>query len=153
MGKRSTAKKRGIPRGLSKHKIKSKPVLIQNNDGERTILGIRESVYYSTARFCFNFWFSCCSKLYLIPFTRTLDGKYVRLKGSKAIISTYCAWLLKFIMLLHKLVGLGIMLWSEEELRIETFMCVTYFLVYFVSFCISLVIFTRPEETMGRFPT
>ena len=52
-----------------------------------------------------------------------------------------------FLMLLHKLSGLGIMLCSEE-LKIQTFMCTSHFLIYWVSFCISAVMVIRPRETM-----
>ena len=144
MGKRTTGKKRGIQRGVGKHKIRSKP--FKGKDGERCVFCIGESVYFSGGRKLFEFWFSYCCGMYLIPFTRTSNGEYVRL-DRKGLLIHYSVWTVKFFMLLHKLSGLGIMLWSEE-LKIETFMCTSHFLIYLVSFCISLVMVVRPQETM-----
>ena len=46
MGKRSTQKKRGVGRGVAKHKIGSKPVKVKNNSETRTLFGIQHSVYF-----------------------------------------------------------------------------------------------------------
>ena len=145
MFKRNTGKKRGLQPRVTKQKIHSRP--LKRKDGERTVFGIGESVYFSMGRRCFDFWFSCCCKLYLMPFTRTQNGKYVLLNDPKPILTHYSVWLLKFFILLHKLGALAIMLWSEE-LKIETFMCASHFLIYFFSFCISMVLVVRPQETM-----
>ena len=51
------------------------------------------------------------------------------------------------MMLLHKLVGLVINGLHEGH-TIETFMCTSHFLIYLVSFCISLVMVAKPQETM-----
>ena len=53
-----------------------------------------------------------------------------------------------FLMFLHKIWGLGSLL-LQEELKAETFMCASNFLVYFASFSISLVMLVRPKETMA----
>ena len=144
MGKRSTGKKRGIHRGVAKHKIKSKAV--KGKEGGQTIFGIGESVYSSLGRKCFEFWFYWCSKLYLIPFARTEDGEYVPL-DTKSTIVHYCVWFVKFLVLLHKVVGTGTIL-LRGELTIETFMCTSHLLIYIVSFCNSLAMIARPKETM-----
>ena len=145
MGKRSNGKKRGLRRGVGKHLIKSK-VLLKKNGDERTVLWIGESVYFSAARKCFEFLFYCCSKLYLAPFTRSENGKYVPLDHRSKLIHRF-TWSVMFLMLLHKLVGVAVILW-REELKIETFLCISLFLIYFVSFCISLVMIAKPEETI-----
>ena len=144
MGKRSTGKKRGIQRGVAKHKIKSK--VLKGKDGGQTIFGIGESVYSSLGGKCFEFWFYWCSKLYLIPFARTEDGEYVPL-DTKSTIIHYCVWFVKFLILLHKLIGTGIIL-LRAELTIQTFMCTSHLLIYLGSFCISLGMIARSKETM-----
>ena len=144
MGKKSTGKKRGIQHGVGKHKIRSKP--LKAKEGERTVFGIGESVYFSLGRKCFEFWFHCCEKLYLAPFTRTEDGEFVPVNHKSTFIHR-CAWFVKFLMLLHKLGGLAKML-LFEELKIETFMCTSLFLIYFVAFSISVGMIARPTETM-----
>ena len=144
MGKRSTGKKRGIQRGVARHKIQSKAV--KGKETARRILGVEESVWFSVGGKCFDFWFYWCEKLYLVPFTRTAGGIYVALDRKSQVIH-YFVWFLKFLMLLHKAWGLGTML-VYEELKIETFMCISLFLIYFVSICISLGVVGRPKETM-----
>ena len=144
MGKRSTGKKRGIQRGVAKHKIRSKP--LKGKEGEQTVLGIGESVYFAIARKCFELWFYWCGKLYLAPFARTATGEYVPLDPRSKLIH-YVVWSLKFLMQLHKLGGLGVMLW-HGELRIETFMCTSHFLIYLTSFSISIGMIARPKETI-----
>ena len=146
MGKRSTGRKRGIQRGIVKHTIRSKRLQQGKSEGERRVFGIAESVYFSVGRKCFDFWFFCSEKLYLVPFTRTLTGQYVPLDPKRQLIH-YFVWLLQSLMLLHKVWGLGIIL-MYEELKIETFMSISQFLVCFVPFCISLGTIVRPKETM-----
>ena len=147
MGKRSTGKKRGTQEGLAKHKIESNSVLLQHHGKKQSIFGIGESVYYSAAKFCFNFWFLCCCKLYLTPFTRTTDGTHGPLSGSTAICIHYCAWLIGFTVLLQKFAELAVILLTEE-LKIQTFMCLTHSLIYFASFCISLVIVAKRKQKL-----
>ena len=94
----------------------------------------------------FEFLFYWCSKLYLAPFTRTETGEYVSLdRKSKGI--HYLVWFIMFLALLHKIVVLAIML-SDEELKIEAFICASQFLVYFISFGVSLGMIARPKESM-----
>ena len=145
MGKRSTGKKRGIQRGVAKHKIRSK-ALNGTPGGGRIFLGIEESAYFSWGKRCFDFWFFCCQKLYLAPFTRTATGQYVPWDGKSKHIH-YFTWFLMFLILLHKAWGLSIIL-LYEELKMETFLCISLFLVYFVPFCVSLGVIARPKETM-----
>ena len=117
MGKRFAGKKRGILHGIAKCKIKSKALKpkekrtvsafgesLKVKENERTLLGLRESTYYSLGITCFEFWFYWCGKLYLAPFTRTAEGKYVPLDRKSKIIH-YCVWFAKFLILLHKRVG------------------------------------------------
>ena len=144
MGKRSTQKKRGIQRGVAKHKIRSKP--LKQKEHQKKVLGIPESFYFAVGKNCFEFWFFCCRKLYLIPFTRTAQGDYVALEGSRKRIH-YLVWFIKFLVLLHKTWGLAAVL-LFEELKTETFIILSLFMVYFVSFCISFVVLARPKETM-----
>ena len=145
MGKRSTGKKRGIQRGVAKHKIRSKP-LAANFAGEWKVLGLKESVYFLLGKRCFDFWFYWSEKLYLAPFTRTATGQYVPLdRGSK--LAHNFAWFLMFLILLHKSWGLAVIL-LYEELKVETFMCISHFLACFIPFCISFGTILRPQETM-----
>ena len=144
MGKRSTRKKRGIQRGVGKHEIKSKALAVKQIDLK--ILGLGEHFYLSIARKCVEVWLYWCSKLYLTPFTRTATGQYVPLDPRSKLIHFF-VWFVKFLMLLHKLAGLTIIL-MYEELKIETFMCTSYFLIFLVSFGISLGMIARPKETM-----
>ena len=144
MGKMSTGKKRGIQQGIAKHKIGSKAG--KGSGGERLVLGTRETVYFSIGRKCFEFWFYCCCRLYLTPFTRTANGEYVP-RDRKGKLLHYTAWFLKSLMLLHKLWGLGTIL-LQEELKIETFICACQFLFYHMSISVSLVMFVKPKETM-----
>ena len=144
MGKRTTGKRRGIQRGVAKHKVRSKPVA--GLEGERTVFGVRESVYFSIGRKCFEFWLHYGGKLYLVPFAQTSRGEYVSLDRRGTLIH-YFVWLIKFLMLLHKFVGLVIM-GLQEGHKVETFMCASHFLIYLVSFCVSLVMVAKPQETM-----
>ena len=144
MGKRSTPKKRGIQRGVAKYKIRSKP--LKEREHQRTLMGIPESFYFSVGKNCFECWFFCCSKLYLLPFTRTLHGEYVPLQGKSKRIH-YLVRFIKFLVLVYKTWGLGRML-LYDEVKTETFLCISLFLISFVSFCLSLVLFARPQETM-----
>ena len=144
-GKRSTGRKRGIQRGVAKHKIRSRPVA-GKLEGERRLLGFAESVYFATSKRCFEFWFLWCDKLYLAPFTRSTAGVYVPSDWKRKLIH-YVVWFIIFLSLLHKLWVLGRML-LYEELKVETFMCMSQFLVYFVPVCISLGVILRPKETM-----
>ena len=59
----------------------------------------------------------------------------------------YLVWFTKFLVLLCKTWGLGTIL-LYEELKTETFITISLFLVYFVSFCMSFVVLARPKETM-----
>ena len=145
MGKRTIGKKRGIHRGVVQHKIQSKP--LKGQEGERTVFGLGESVYFSIGRKCFELWFHCCSTLHLVPFTRTSNGEFVLVDQRRKLIH-YFTWTLKFLMLLHKLVGLVIACVYEGH-KIETFMCTTLFLIYLVSFCISLVMVVKPQDTIN----
>lgn len=144
MGKRSTGKRRGIQRGVAKHRIQSKS--LEGSEIERTVFGIGESVYFSLGRRCFDFWFSWCDRLQLVPFTRTATGEYVALDKTRKLIH-YSVWFLMFLVLLHKVARLSLMLF-HEKLQVETFMCISLFLVYFVAFCISPGVVAQPKETM-----
>ena len=144
MGKRTTQKKRAIQQGVAKHKIKSK--VLKGTVSGRTFLGLEESVYCSWGKGCFDFWFYCCDKLYLAPFTRTATGQYVPLEGTRKLIHRF-AWSLMFLILLHEACGLAAIL-LQKELKIETFMCRALFLTWVDTFCISSGAIVRPEETM-----
>ena len=145
MGRRFAGKQRGVLRGVAKYKIKSKA--LKAKEDERTLLGLRESIYFSLGRKCFEFWFYCCGKLYLAPFTRTETGEYVPL-DRKSMLIHYVVWFVKFLVLLHKLVG-TVRILLDEELKIQmAFMCACQFLVYFVSFGVSMGMIARPKETM-----
>ena len=136
-----------MQRGIAKHKIRSKA--LKGTEGGRTLLGIEETVYFSLGKRCFDFWFYWSDKLYLAPFKRTATGQYVPLHGRRKLIHHF-TWCLMFLILLHKAWGLAAIL-LYEELKIETFMCIALFLVYFDPFCISLGVVVRPKETMALF--
>ena len=143
MGKRSTRKKRGIQRGVAKYKIKCQSLLAKRKD--YTYLGVGEHVYLAVARHCFEFWLYCSQRLYLVPFTRNASGQCVPL-DRKSNLLHYLAWSVKLLLLLQKLVGLAMIL-VEKEVKIETFMCSSQVLVHLTTFCISLVLIAKPEET------
>ena len=82
----------------------------------------------------------------MLPFTRRVHGEYVPLDRKSTLIH-YFVWFLKFLMLLHKFAGLATILFYEPP-KIETFLCSCHFLIYFISFCISLGVVYRPKETM-----
>ena len=145
MGKRSIAKKRGIQRGVAKHKIRSQP-LTDKPTYTRRILGIEESVYFSLGKRCFDFWFFGSDKLYLTPFTKTGNGQYVPL-DAKAKFGHYSAWFLMFLILVHQLGGVALIVLCDE-LKIETIICITLFLTHLMPFCFSFGTIFRPEETM-----
>ena len=105
-GQKVHGEKRGIQQGVAKHKVRSKPVA-GNVEAEGTLLGISESTYCSMARRSFDFWLFCCDKLYLAPFKRTATGVYVPLEW-KSKVMHYFAWLLMFLILLHKVWGLTV---------------------------------------------
>ena len=133
---------------MAKHKIQSKPLELTEGTKvtERTVLGVGESVYFSLGKRCFDFFFCWSGKLYLVPFGRTASGQYVPLDKKSKLIH-YLVWLVQFLMLLHKSWGLGVIL-LHGKLKVETFMCTSLFLVYFVGFCISLGVVAQPKETM-----
>ena len=145
MGKTTTGKKRGVQRGVAKHKIGSRPV--KENGDEQLLFGLREAVYFSMARKCFEFFLHSCATIYLTPFTRTADGQYVP-RGRKGMVMHYTVWLVKCILFLHKTLGLGTLLLYDNEFNIETIMCAAHFILYFISFSISLVMLVKPKETM-----
>ena len=137
--KKRTSKTRVIQREGAKHKIQSRYPALE--EGKLRVLGMEESVFFATGRICFDFWFYCCDKLYLAPFRRTNSGEYVPLDQRSYRI--HCAvWATQFLLLLHKSWSLGAMLFYEE-LKVETFMCVSLFLVSFLCFCLSLGVTKR----------
>ena len=93
-----------------------------------------------------KFWFYSSTVLYLTPFTRTAHGQY-NLRDHKSMIAHYFVGFIMLLMFLQKTCGLGTLL-LYDELKIETFICAANFLVYYVSFSLSLVMLVRPKETM-----
>ena len=145
MGKNgSTGKMCGIERGVAKHRIRSESG--KGEGSERLVFGIQDTVYFSMARKCFEFWFHTCTMLYLTPFTRTTSGKYVQ-RDRKGTLAHFLVWLIKLVMLLHKLWGLGTLL-LYDDLKIETFLCACQVLTYLNSFSMGMVMLVRPKETM-----
>ena len=143
MGKRSTGRKRGIQRGVGKHKIKIKPL-----EGEKSeaVFGLHKSVYASLGEKCFEILYQGSVFFQLIPFRRNAAGEYVPLNW-KQKIGHYAVLSLGFVILLQKTLGtLELLLF--EELKIETFMCLSLFLIYMVATMIGLGVWARPEETM-----
>ena len=147
MGRRGTQKKRGVARGVAKHKISSKPLKLGNNEKTRTVAGIRHSVFFALGKSCFEFLLFCCHKLHLVPFTRTPSGQYVPLDGKNKVLYLI-AWFLMFLMLVHKVWGMVMGFLLYEGLEIETLFCVSLFLIYFVPVCVSLGVIVRPQETI-----
>ena len=144
MGKKSTGRKRGMQRGVGKHKIRSKA--IEARPGEDGFLGIRRSVYFAWGLKCFDLLYRGTEFFQLAPFRRTLSGEYVHL-NSKQKTRYYAALGIGFVLMLQKLWGTAELL-LFEELKIETFMCISLFLIYLVAFMIGLGIWARPQETM-----
>ena len=143
MGKRSTGRKRGILRGLGKHKIKIKP--LEGQSGE-TVFGVKKSVVSDLGAKCFEVMYQGSVFFQLVPFRRTIGGEYIPLIWKQKVphYAVLCLW---FALTLHKLLGtLEILLF--EELKVQTFICVTLFLIHLVAIGYSVGVWARPEETM-----
>ena len=133
---------------MAKYKPRSRKPWEGSEDGERTVVfGISQSTLCSIAGKYFELWFYCCRKLYLAPFTRTAAGEYVPVDRKSKLIH-YLVWSIVSLMFLHKLGGLGTMLYQAEELKLEIFIGTSQVLIYLLSFCFSLVMITKPSETM-----
>ena len=144
MGKKSTGRKRGIQRGVGKHKIQS--TALNARPGHDGFLGIGRSVYFAVGHKCFDLLYRGTEFFQLAPFRRTLSGKYVPLNLKQKF--RYCAALgIGLALMLQKLWGTAELL-LFEELKIETFMCISLCLIYLVAFMIGLGIWAQPEETM-----
>ena len=144
MGKKSTGRKRGIQRGVGKHKIQSKAVGAR--PGEDGFLGIGRSVYFALGLKCFELLYRGTEFFHLVPFKRNANGEYVPL-DLKQKIWHYAALSLGSVLMLQKAWG-TVELLLFEELKIQTFMCISLFLIYLVAFMIGLGIWARPQETM-----
>ena len=143
---RATWKKRIIQqRGVGKHKILPKAIDQQKKDTS-TLLGISKSSYSHCGAKCFDFLFHGCVIFHVVPFRRTPSGKYVPLDW-KQKIAHYAVLSLWIVLTVQKpFVILRMLL--HEELRIETFICVSLFVIHFVAFMISLGTLARPQETI-----
>ena len=143
MGKRSTGRKRGIQRGVGKHKIKIKKLPKKT---EETLFGVDKSVYSATGEKCFEFLYQGSVFFQLVPFRRTATGQYVPLNW-KQKLAHYAVLSLSAASTLHKTLGtLEFLLF--EELKVETFMCISLFLICLISMMVSLGVWARQEETM-----
>ena len=144
MGKRSTGRKRGIQRGGGKHKIKIKKL---SGKEDETVLGLGKSVYSALGAKSFEFLYQGSVFLNLVPFRRNDSGEYVPLDCWKQKVKYYAVLCLGFVFMLHKILAtVEILLF--EELKIQTFMCISLSLVYLIAVMIGLGIWARPEETM-----
>ena len=144
MGKKSTGRKREIQRGVGKHKIRSKAVGAR--PGEDGFLGIGRSVYFSLGLKCFELLYRGTEFFHLIPFRCTAKGEYVPL-DFKQKVWHYAVFSLGSVLILQKAWG-TVELLLFEELKIQTFMCISLFIIYLISFMVGLGIWARPQETM-----
>ena len=145
---RATWKKRGIQQkqhGVGKHKIAAKAIDEQKRD-KSTLLGIYKSTYYDFGAKCFDFMFRGCVLFHVVPFRRTTSGNYVALHSKQkifhyAVISLWAALTVQKPFLILNMV-------LYEEVRVETFICVSLFLIQFLAFMASLGTLAKPRETM-----
>lgn len=147
MGKKSTGRKRGIARGVGKHKIRSKdPEAEQDGDTDESFLGFRRSALLASGQKSFDILFRGTELFHLAPFKRTLTGQYVPL-NFKQKIRHYAAVGIAVSLMLQKFIGVAELV-LFEELKIETFMCLTLFVIHFAACMISVGMWARPQETM-----
>lgn len=147
MGKKSTGRKRGIQRGVGKYKIRSKVVgAEQDDDNGEGFLGFQRSAFLAAGQKCFDILFEGTKFFQLAPFRRTLTGQYVPLTSKQTILH-YAAIIIGVLFMLQKFVGTAQLLFYEE-LKIETFMCVSLFVIHFAACMICLGMWARPKETM-----
>ena len=147
MGKTSTRRKRGIQRGVGKYKIQSKIVEAEqvSNDGEG-FLEFRRSAFITSGQKCFDILFRGIAFFQLAPFRCTLTGQYVPL-NSKKTVRHYIALAIVVLFMLQKFVGTAQIL-LYEQLKVETFMCLSLFVIHFAAFMTSLGMWARPEQTL-----
>ena len=143
---RATWKKRGIQqRGVGKHKIPAQAIDLQNRDNSN-FLGIYKSSIVDFGAKGFDFLFRGCVYFHVVPFRRDASGRYVPLDWKQKVVH-YTVVSLWIVLTAQKPFAILNML-LYEEVRIETFICVSLFLVHFVAFMISFGVLARPSETM-----
>ena len=144
---RTTWKKRRIQqqRGAGKHKIPAKAIDQQNIDSS-TFLGISKSSIIDFGAQCFDFLFRGCVFFHVVPFRRTASGTYVPLDWKQKFV--HCAVVSLGVALTMQKPFAIVRMLLYEELRIETFICVSLFVIHFVAFMVSLGTLARPRETM-----
>ena len=113
MPKRSNGKRKGIERGVQKHKIKSKAIEIAV-DGEEEVghlplenhqlLGIPYDRIFGMAERFYVFLFRKCGKAFLVPFRQVEDGCYVP-TDFKARLLHYVVLTIGFASMFHKVVA------------------------------------------------
>ena len=143
---RTTWKKKGIQQGgVGKHKIQAKAVDQPKRD-KKTFLGIHKSTYSEFGAKFFDLVFHGCVFFHVVPFRRTARGKYVPLDWKQKVVH-YAVVILGVALTVQKPFAILKML-LYEDLRIETFICVSLFVIHFVAFMVSLGTLARPRQTM-----
>ena len=145
MAKKSNGKKRGIQRGVGKHKIQSRPTDSAAQHGKK-YLDVSGIGFAELGRKCFELTFRGAEYFCLAPFTRTLNGEYVPL-DLRQRTRHYVALSIVYALTLQKTWGTLEMVISEE-LRLETFMCISLYLVWSAPSMVCLGIWARPQEAM-----
>lgn len=146
-------RKRGIQRGVLKHKIQKQPRAKRCEDNDQVVgggqefCGIAPSSYLSLGRSCFKILCDGMEYCHLAPFKRTSQGQFVPLDTLKEKL-WHCTMLAMMLALTVPRLWAVLEMLRLDELKIETFLCVSEFLVCFGSFTMSLGIWTQPRETM-----
>ena len=136
--------------GVGKHKIPLKAIDQQKID-HSTFLGIYKSSIFDFGAKCFDFLLHGCVFFHVIPFRRTGSGMYVPLDWQQkavhyAVLHYYWSMDCTNGAVQKPFVLLNMFLC--EKVKIETFICVSLFLVHLVAFMVSLGVLVRPCETM-----
>lgn len=151
MPKISTGQKRGIRQSIARHRVRGQKE-DGGNDGKSVLrdklqyLGFSRSKYLSFGRKSFDVTLAICQKLHLIGFTRTQDGEFVEL-NRKNLIGHYAAIVVFLVICLQKIWGTMEML-LYQELRMESFICVTVSLAHVIATVLGSVVIMSPKETM-----
>ena len=113
---------------------------------EDKCFGLTHSKLVSIGRQSFDFLFQSCEKFWLVPITRLPGGQYVRFNLKNRLVHYFVLTLL-LCSGLHKLWGVVHKLSSQDGFEIGSFLCVAAFGIYFASFCISLSVIVKSEDS------
>ena len=145
--KSSSSRKRGIAWGIPRHRVRPK-----DETDRRTEENIeknsrfRRSKLSSFGEKCFKFKTLCCTKLHLVGFTSSATGKFVP-ASRKDQIWHYIVAAFFLALSIEKIWGTTQM-FKNEELRVESFLCLCLALIYGGGILLSLGVVLRPKETI-----